>query len=80
LLDEPSLGLAPAAVREVVVKLRELATRGTTIVLVEQNAAAAFKVARRGYVLERGRLLAAGSTAELAGDPRVRRAYLGVRG
>jgi len=80
LLDEPSLGLAPGAVREVVVKLRELAALGTTIVLVEQNAAAAFKVAERGYVLERGRLLHSGTTAQLSADPRVRRAYLGIGG
>jgi branched-chain amino acid transport system ATP-binding protein len=78
LLDEPSLGLAPGAVREVVVKLRELAALGTTIVLVEQNAAAAFKVAERGYVLERGRLMLTGTTAQLSADPQVRRAYLGI--
>jgi phosphonate transport system ATP-binding protein len=78
LLDEPSLGLAPGAVREVVVKLRELAALGTTIVLVEQNAAAAFKVAERGYVLDRGRLMLTGTTARLSADPQVRRAYLGI--
>jgi branched-chain amino acid transport system ATP-binding protein len=78
LLDEPSLGLAPGAVREVVVKLRRLAAIGTTIVLVEQNAVAAFKVAERGYVLERGRLTLSGTTAQLGADPQVRRAYLGM--
>ena len=78
LLDEPSLGLAPMAVREVVAKLVELRRRETTILLVEQNAAAAFKVAHRGYVLERGRIVLSGTTDELSEDPRVRRAYLGV--
>jgi branched-chain amino acid transport system ATP-binding protein len=80
LLDEPSLGLAPLAVQEVVTKLQQLAASGVTAVLVEQNAAAAFRVASRGYVLDRGEVAAQGSTAELQDDPLVREAYLGLAG
>ncbi|MFL6073761.1 MAG: ABC transporter ATP-binding protein [Mycobacteriales bacterium] len=79
LLDEPSLGLAPLAVREVVEALVALVARGVPLVLVEQNAAAAFTVAGRGYLLERGAVTAAGPVAELRGDPRVQAAYLGQR-
>lgn len=78
LLDEPSLGLAPLAVREVVAKLIELVHRGTTLVLVEQNAAAAFRVTHRGYVLDRGEITIEGSVDGLRADPRVRTAYLGL--
>jgi len=78
LLDEPSLGLAPLAVREVVDKLVELAAAGSTLVLVEQNAAAAFRVASRGYVLDRGAVVAEDVIARLRDDPRVHAAYLGT--
>jgi branched-chain amino acid transport system ATP-binding protein len=77
LLDEPSLGLAPLAVREVADALVTLAGRDATLVLVEQNAAVAFHVARRGYLLDRGSMATAGSVDELSADPRVRSAYLG---
>jgi branched-chain amino acid transport system ATP-binding protein len=77
LLDEPSLGLAPLAVQSVAQTLVELVGRGTTLALVEQNAAVAFRVARRGYLLDRGRLVTAGSVDELRADPRVQQAYLG---
>ncbi len=77
LLDEPSLGLAPKAVHEVTVVLVELVRRGATLVLVEQNAHAAFRVARRGYLLERGRVVLTGDVDELRADARVREAYLG---
>jgi branched-chain amino acid transport system ATP-binding protein len=80
LLDEPSLGLAPRAVQEVVTKLQQLAAQGTTAVLVEQNAAAAFRVASRGYVLDRGEVVAQGPTSALRDDPLVREAYLGLPG
>jgi branched-chain amino acid transport system ATP-binding protein len=79
LLDEPSLGLAPLAVREVVDALVALVAGGVPLVLVEQNAAAAFTVAGRGYLLERGAVTAAGPVAELRADPRVQSAYLGQR-
>jgi branched-chain amino acid transport system ATP-binding protein len=78
LLDEPSLGLAPLAVAEVVARLVELATGGATLVLVEQNASAAFKVASRGYVLDRGEVVAADAIESLRTDPRVQAAYLGA--
>lgn len=77
LLDEPSLGLAPLAVREVAEALVELAGRGTTLALVEQNAALAFHVAARGYLLDRGAVLLSGSVDDLRDDPRVHEAYLG---
>lgn len=77
LLDEPSLGLAPLAVAEVVRRLEQLVADGTTLLLVEQNAAAAFQVASRGYVLGRGEVVATGTVNELQEDARVREAYLG---
>lgn len=77
LLDEPSLGLAPLIVQELVKKLQQLRGLNTGILLIEQNAAAAFAVADRGYVLERGEITAAGTVHELRHDPRVRESYLG---
>lgn len=77
LLDEPSLGLAPLAVREVVVRLRQLIEARITLLLVEQNAAAAFAVAKRGYVLERGTVRTSGPVEELRRDRQVQQAYLG---
>lgn len=78
LLDEPSLGLAPIAVQEVVTKLKELVAEDTTILLVEQNARAAFDVAQRGYVLSRGDMVVEADVAALESDPRVQEAYLGA--
>jgi branched-chain amino acid transport system ATP-binding protein len=77
LLDEPSLGLAPLAVSRMANSITELAARGTTLALVEQNAAVAFGVAERGYLLDRGSVVTTGGVAELRADPRVRQAYLG---
>ena len=77
LLDEPSMGLAPVLVREIFQTLREINTMGTTILLVEQNARQALKLAHRGYVLETGRLTVAGSAAELMDNSSVKAAYLG---
>jgi len=77
LLDEPSLGLAPLVVAKVFEVIASLAARGIAVVLVEQNARAALKLASRGYVLETGRVTLTGSGAELAADRRVRDAYLG---
>ena len=77
MLDEPSMGLAPRMVTQVYEILAELKEAGTTILLVEQNARAALKVADRGYVLETGRIILDGSAAELRDDPEVQRAYLG---
>jgi branched-chain amino acid transport system ATP-binding protein len=77
LLDEPSLGLAPLVVQQVFRIIAEIRQRGTTVLLVEQNAHMALSVADRGYVLETGSLLVAGKPAELWSNPDVRAAYLG---
>jgi branched-chain amino acid transport system ATP-binding protein len=77
LLDEPSLGLAPLLVKQIFEIVREINGQGITVVLVEQNAHQALRVAKRAYVLETGALALSGDAAELARDPRVRRAYLG---
>jgi len=77
LLDEPSMGLAPVLVREIFQTLRDINAAGTTILLVEQNARQALKLARRGYVLETGYLTLSGTAAELTNNPKVKEAYLG---
>jgi len=77
LLDEPSLGLAPKIVTQIFLTLRELKNEGKTILLVEQNARQALRVADHGYVLERGRILFSGSGQELLNMPEVQRTYLG---
>ncbi len=77
MLDEPSMGLAPRMVSLVYDILRELKRAGTTLLLIEQNARAALKLADRGYVMETGRIILQGSAAELRDDPEVQRAYLG---
>jgi branched-chain amino acid transport system ATP-binding protein len=78
MFDEPSLGLAPAVVAEVLRAIRALNREGLTCLLVEQNVALSLKLAQRGYVLENGRIVLEGSGEELLGDARVRRAYLGM--
>lgn len=77
-MDEPSMGLSPIMVDEVFSIIREMHKSGITVLLVEQNAKKALSVADRAYVLENGRITMSGSAAELAGDDRVRRAYLGA--
>jgi branched-chain amino acid transport system ATP-binding protein len=77
LLDEPSLGLAPAIVREIFSIVRILRTTGVTVLLVEQNAHLALQTADRGYVLEAGRITLTGESARLLDDDRVKQAYLG---
>ena len=77
LLDEPSMGLSPILVKEVFKAIQEINAKGTTILLVEQNANMALKIAHRGYVLENGRIALEGTAEELAQDPRVKEAYLG---
>jgi ABC-type branched-subunit amino acid transport system ATPase component/phenylacetate-coenzyme A ligase PaaK-like adenylate-forming protein len=77
LLDEPSLGLAPLLVQEVLRVVGQLRDMGRTVLLVEQNAAGALQVADRAYVMEVGRIVMSGSTVDLLQDDRVRRAYLG---
>jgi branched-chain amino acid transport system ATP-binding protein len=77
MLDEPSMGLAPRMVTQVYDILVELKAQGTTLLLVEQNARAALKVADRGYVLETGRIILDDTAGNLREDPEVQRAYLG---
>ncbi|MCX2969013.1 ABC transporter ATP-binding protein [Streptomyces sp. TRM70308] len=77
LLDEPSMGLAPLIVRQIFDILREINDQGTTVLLVEQNAAQALSLADRGYVLETGAVTMTDESAALLADPRVREAYLG---
>ena len=78
LLDEPSMGLAPRLVAEVFARIAALKSLGTTILLVDQNARAALAIADRGYVMETGRIVLAGSAQALLHDPQVQQAYLGV--
>lgn len=78
LLDEPSLGLAPQMIERIFDVIETLKKRGTTILLVEQNAAMALDIADRAYVLENGRITLSGGGQELAHNDRVRQAYLGV--
>ena len=77
LLDEPSLGLAPMVANGIFQTIRLLRERGTTLLLVEQNAKAALRVANRGYVLETGRIILEGETEDLLNNKEVQRAYLG---
>jgi branched-chain amino acid transport system ATP-binding protein len=77
LLDEPSLGLAPIVCQTIFSTIDEIKTEGTTVLLVEQNANAALKHSDRGYVLETGEVILEGTAAEIAGNSRVREAYLG---
>ena len=77
LLDEPSMGLAPMMVARIFEVVREIAARGVTILLVEQNARLALELAHRGYVMESGAISLAGKASDLLNNPKVREAYLG---
>jgi branched-chain amino acid transport system ATP-binding protein len=78
LLDEPSFGLAPMVVKEIFEVMRDInRTQKMTILLVEQNAAMALRLADQAHLLETGRIVLSGSSAELMNDDAVRRAYLG---
>lgn len=77
LLDEPSMGLSPKLVNQIFEIVREINEQGTTVLLVEQNARMALKVAHRGYVMQTGQVVNAGTAAELQSDETVRKAYLG---
>ncbi len=77
MLDEPSMGLAPILVQEIFDIIEQLHSAGTTVLLVEQNARMALKVADRAYVLETGKVSMSGKASELASDERVKQAYLG---
>jgi branched-chain amino acid transport system ATP-binding protein len=78
MLDEPSLGLAPRIVREIMHIVADLRKTGVSILLVEQNARAALQVADYGYVLETGEIALEGASSTLAGNPRVAESYLGL--
>lgn len=77
LLDEPSMGLAPLLIKEIFNIIKEINARGTTVLLVEQNANMALSIADKAYVLETGRITLSGTAAELASSEEVRKAYLG---
>jgi branched-chain amino acid transport system ATP-binding protein len=77
LLDEPSMGLAPILVQQIFEILREINRQGTTVLLVEQNANMALKLANRAYVLETGNVVLSGPSKEVAASPEVQKAYLG---
>jgi branched-chain amino acid transport system ATP-binding protein len=78
LLDEPSLGLAPQVVETILDTVLEINRAGTTVLLVEQNAELALEIADRGYVMETGRIVHAGTGEALLDDPTVKQAYLGI--
>ncbi|MBA2965107.1 MULTISPECIES: ABC transporter ATP-binding protein [Ramlibacter] len=78
LLDEPSLGLAPAVVLDMFEAIRSINAGGTSVLLVEQNVAMAMELARRAYVMEEGRIVAEGIASELMHRPEIRKAYLGL--
>jgi branched-chain amino acid transport system ATP-binding protein len=78
LLDEPSLGLAPAVVLDMFKAIREINAGGTSVLLVEQNVTMAMEIARRAYVVEEGRIVADGLAGELVNRPEIRKAYLGL--
>ncbi len=78
IMDEPSLGLAPLLVREVMQVVRRVSETGMPILLVEQNVTQVLKISDRAYVLENGRLVLDGPSVQLQGDPMIRRAYLGL--
>jgi branched-chain amino acid transport system ATP-binding protein len=78
LLDEPSMGLAPMLVDQILNSVAGLPKLGITVLLVEQNATAALAISNRAYVLETGKIMLAGEAAALAADPRVTQAYLGI--
>jgi branched-chain amino acid transport system ATP-binding protein len=77
LLDEPSLGLSPILVDQILAAIVSLKAEGITVLLVEQNASAALEIADRGYILETGRIAGSGEGAALLSDPKVKAAYLG---
>ena len=77
MLDEPSMGLSPILVREIFSIIAEINAAGTSILLVEQNAYMALKIASRAYVLETGKVVLSGAAAQLREDPKVKSAYLG---
>ena len=78
MMDEPSMGLAPLVIQDIFRTIQKIHDDGVTVLLVEQNANAALKIADRAYVLEIGKLVKQGPAEELANDDSIRRTYLGV--
>jgi branched-chain amino acid transport system ATP-binding protein len=78
MMDEPSLGLAPNLAQDIFNTIRDVNAKGMTVLLVEQNVKQALRLAHRAYVLENGELILQGKASELAGNPHVRKAYLGI--
>jgi branched-chain amino acid transport system ATP-binding protein len=78
LLDEPSLGLSPILVEQIMAAIVSLKANGITVLLVEQNASAALEIADRAYVMETGRIVSTGEGSVLLSDPKVKAAYLGL--
>ncbi|MDR0225696.1 MAG: branched-chain amino acid ABC transporter ATP-binding protein, partial [Burkholderiaceae bacterium] len=78
LLDEPSLGLAPLVIKQMFEAIQRINAAGTTVLLAEQNAYAALKIAHRAYVMESGRIVREGRPAELLADDSIRKAYIGA--
>ena len=78
MLDEPSLGLAPMLVKQILETVRDVNARGMTVLLVEQNVQHSLRLAHRGYVLENGRIVLEGQGSELLGNPHLKKAYLGM--
>jgi len=78
MLDEPSLGLAPAVVADIFSSIQQINADGTTVLMVEQNVQEAFQIAHRGYVLENGRVILEDTAPRLLANPEVQRAYLGI--
>ena len=78
IFDEPSLGLAPILVREILRTIRQIVSEGITVLLIEENVQESLRLADRGYVLENGRVVQSGNGKDLLGDEHIRRAYLGL--
>ncbi|MCL4371509.1 MAG: ABC transporter ATP-binding protein [Chloroflexi bacterium] len=78
MLDEPSLGLAPMLMKQILETVRDVNARGMTVLLVEQNVQHSLRLAHRGYVLENGRIVLEGQGSELLGNPHLKKAYLGM--
>jgi branched-chain amino acid transport system ATP-binding protein len=78
IFDEPSLGLAPILVREILRTIRQIVSEGVTVLLIEENVQESLRLADRGYVLENGRVVQSGNGQDLLGDEHIRRAYLGL--
>ncbi len=78
MMDEPSMGLSPILVEEIFSIIKEINSQGTSILLVEQNAHMALTISNRAYVIETGRIVLSGTAKEIADNPQVKAAYLGV--